>query len=264
MTVLPRTRAPIPAQIQNTAQDIGTAFQFLTRIPIPAAAIPYDPAALSRATRYFPVVGLVIGSGAALLHHLVAPHLPPAPTALAVLIYLVLITGCFHEDGLADAADGLGGGWNRDQILTIMKDSRIGSYGAAALILSLLARFILLLEIPTAQFAPYIISAHVLCRWSSLGLSYALPPATEASGLGSRIAALTSRSSLIAATIFTLAVVLIALHWLALAPIAATLLVTALSGWYYHRRIAGVTGDCFGATNQLVEIAIYVCGVWHP
>ena len=78
------------------------------------------------------------------------------------LLYLVLITGCLHEDGLADTADGFGGGWTKDQILLILKDSRIGSYGATALVLSLLARYLLLASLPLEHFAAYVISAHVL------------------------------------------------------------------------------------------------------
>jgi adenosylcobinamide-GDP ribazoletransferase len=181
---------------------------------------------------------------------------------LVVLTYLVLITGFLHEDGLADTADGFGGGWTKDRILAILRDSRIGSFGATALVLSLLARYLLLSSIPVERFASYVISAHVLCRWSSLPLSYFLPPARKQEGQGARIARLTSLPSLLFGSIFAVTVVVFALRGASAEPILAALLVVVLSGWFYYRKIDGVTGDCFGATNQLTEIAVYFCGVW--
>lgn len=212
--------------------------------------------------KFFPLVGVVVAAGAILLQGLLISHLGRPLVALIVLVYFVLITGCFHEDGLADTADGIGGGWNRDQMLLIMKDSRIGTYGAAALTLSLLARFLLLGALPLRGFAAYVISAQVLCRWSSLPLSYFLPPAREQDGQGARIAGLTSISSLIVGTILSFAIVGFTLRRTAIAPLVAALIVVALSGLFYMKKIHGVTGDCFGASNQLTEIAIYLCGVW--
>jgi len=247
-------------QTRRLGAEIVVAFQFLTRLPTPSIAFEAD--SLSHAVKYFPVVGLAVGSGAVLLQTLLLSHLSRSLIALIVLIYLVLITGCLHEDGLADCADGFGGGATKDQILAILKDSRIGSYGAAALMLSLLGRYLLLASLPTERFAAYVISAHVLCRWSSLPLSYFLPPAREQDGQGARIAKLTSLSSLIFGSIFSFAVIVFALRWSAMGPLLVAILVVAFSGWFYARKIGGVTGDSFGATNQLTEIAVYVCGVW--
>jgi adenosylcobinamide-GDP ribazoletransferase len=247
-------------QIRRLGNEIIVAFQFLTRIPMPSIAFETD--ALSRATKFFPLVGLVVGSGAILLQRLLMIHMNRPLVALIVLIYLVLITGCLHEDGLADTADGFGGGRIKDQILAILKDSRIGSYGATALMLSLLARYLLLASLPLEHFAAYVISSHVLCRWSSLPLSYFVPPARERDGQGARIAKLTSLASLTFGSIFSLAVVAFALRGSAVAPVLVAVFTFAASGWFYERKIGGVTGDCFGATNQLTEIAVYFCGVW--
>jgi adenosylcobinamide-GDP ribazoletransferase len=247
-------------QIRTLIIEIVVAFQFLTRIPMPL--ISFEPDSLSRAVKFFPFVGLVVGSGAVLVQKLLMHHLNRQLTAFVVLAYLVLITGCLHEDGLADTADGFGGGWTKDQILLILKDSRIGSYGAAALVLSLMARYLLLASLPMEHFAAYVISAHVLCRWSSLPLSYFLPPAREEIGQGARIAKLTSLPSLIFGSVFSFAVVVFALRWSAVAPLLVSTFAVVLSGWLYVRKIYGVTGDCFGATNQLTEIAVYFCGVW--
>jgi adenosylcobinamide-GDP ribazoletransferase len=247
-------------QIRRLSNEIAVAFQFLTRIPMPSIAFETD--SLSRATKFFPLVGLVIGSGALIVRKLLGVHLNSSLVSLVVLIYLVLITGCLHEDGLADTADGFGGGRTREQILAIFRDSRIGSYGTAALVLSLLARYLLLASLPLEHFAAYVISSQVLCRWSSLPLSYFLPPAREQDGQGARIAKLTSLASLIFGSIFGFAVVAIALRRSAAAPVLVAILTVGLSGWFYTRELGGVTGDCFGATSQLTEIAVYFCGVW--
>jgi adenosylcobinamide-GDP ribazoletransferase len=225
-------------------------------------SIAFEADSLSRAIKFFPLVGLVIGSGALVLRKLLEFHLNRSLGALVVLVYLVLITGCLHEDGLADTADGLGGGKTREQILAIFRDSRIGSYGATALVLSLLARYLLLASLPLEHFAAYLISSQVLCRWSALPLSYFLAPAREQDGQGARIAKLTSLPSLMFGSGFGFAVVAIALRRSAAAPVLVAVITVLLSGRFYARELGGVTGDCFGATSQLTEIAVYFCGVW--
>ena len=253
-----------PPSLKKVWLDFLAATQFLTRIPVHLPR--YEADSLSRSVMYFPCVGLLIGGCASLLHMVLAPHLSRTITALVVLTFLIAVTGCLHEDGLADAADGLGGGWNRDQALTIMRDSRIGSYGAVALTLSLLFRYGLLSSLPVAQTWRYLMAAHVLCRWTTLPLSFVLPAARAPSGetqdgQGARVAHLTSRSALIMATVFSLIVVVLLLRKHAILPITMTLLVTLLTGVYYRHRLGGITGDCFGATNQLTEIVVYLCGV---
>jgi adenosylcobinamide-GDP ribazoletransferase len=241
------------------AVDVVVAFQFLTRLPLPR--VDFAPDGLARAVTFCPLVGLVIGGGAALFEKVLTPHLGRPACAVAILLYLVLITGCLHEDGLADVADSLGG-WNLEQRLAILDDSRIGSYGVAALALSLLSRAVLLTDLPLDRFTAYLVSAHVLCRWSILPLSYYLPPARKDQGQGARIAKLTSTSSMIAGSLFTIATVVVALHKAAIAPMVAVTAVALCSGAFYQRTFGGITGDCFGATTQLAEIAVYLCGVW--
>jgi adenosylcobinamide-GDP ribazoletransferase len=245
--------------------DFLSAVQFLTRVPVSLAA--FDSNSLARSVKFFPVVGFLIGASAALVHLLLTPHLQRVTTAFFVIVYLVLITGCFHEDGLADAADGLGGGWSRDQVLTIFRDSRIGSYGGTALTLSLIGRVLLLSQLPLSVVPQYLIAAHVLCRWTTLPLSFFLPPARaqseeSADGQGARIARLTTRGALVAGSLFSFAVVIALLRGRAAFAIGAAIAISFLSGAYYRKRISGVTGDCFGATNQIAEIAVYVCGAW--
>jgi adenosylcobinamide-GDP ribazoletransferase len=255
----------MPAQLRRTWLDFLSSVQFLTRIPVPSQT--YEADTLTRAVKFFPVVGALIGGSAALVHQLFAPHLPRVVTALLVVVWLVFLTGCLHEDGLADVADGFGGGWNREQVLLILRDSRIGSYGAAALMLSLLARILLISSLPLAHVAQYLITAHVLSRWTTLPLSCFLPPAREpvldrADGQGARIARLTTRGTLIAGTAFSFGVAAAVLRFRSVIPVLISVAVTFCSALYYRRRIGGVTGDCFGATNQLAEVAVYLCGAW--
>ncbi len=245
--------------------DFLSAVEFLTRIPVPAH--PYCEDALPRAVKFFPLLGLLIGGCAASLFLLLDSHLPRLVTAAMVLVFLVCLTGCLHEDGLADTADGFGGGRNREQILVILRDSRIGSYGGAALVLSLVSRLVLLSSLSRANVFPVLITAHVLCRWTTLPLSYFLRPAraqtlSGTEGQGARVADLTTTGTLAGGTLFSFACTGLFLRWHALAPILGVTLVTLLSGLYYKHRIDGITGDCFGATNQLAEIAVYLCGVW--
>jgi adenosylcobinamide-GDP ribazoletransferase len=252
------------ATLRGVGADLLAAIQFLTRIPVSA---PHAPDALAQAAKFFPLVGLIVGACAAGLNMLLAPHLPRLVTATLLVVFLVLITGCLHEDGLADAADALGGGWTREQILIILKDSRIGSYGAAALTLSLVARVVLLASLQANQVAWYLIVSQVLCRWSTLPLSAFLPSARPAvdggtPGQGARIARLISPGTLVFGSLFSFAVAAIALKMHAIVVIVGAMLLTLLSGVYYKRRTGGVTGDFFGATNQLTEIFVYLTGVW--
>ena len=241
-------------------QDALFAFQFLTRLPLPR--LPFDEGSLSRAAGFFPLVGLVLGLAAAGVSYVLVPHLGRVTAAKLVVVFLVVITGALHEDGLADAADGFGGGWGREQVLSIMRDSRIGSYGAIALVLTLLLRVGLLAEIPVNRWLPCIVSAHVLCRWTTLPLSVVLNAARSDDGQGARIAQKISRGSLLFGSLFSCAICVYFLHGVFWAPVLAACAVTLATGLYYKHRIGGVTGDCFGLTNQLTEIAIYLCGVW--
>lgn len=228
---------------------------------------PYVADSLARSVKFFPLVGMVVGCGSALLHVLLAPHLPRLATAFFILLYLVIVTGGLHEDGLADVADGFGGGTSRDKILLILRDSRIGSYGGLALAFSLLGRVLLIATLPLAQVPYYLVAAQVLCRWTPLPLSYSLSsardsPIPEVDGQGARIARHVSMATLIGGTIFSFAVAVVLLKGHAIASILTVIIVSWLSGIYYKRRIGGVTGDCFGATIQLAEVGVYLCGVW--
>ncbi len=255
----------VVSQIRRIWFDLLAAVQFLTRLQVPT--IPYESDTLARSVKFFPVVGALIGLGSALLYFLLIPHLPVLVVAVLIVGYMVAITGCLHEDGLADSADGFGGGREREKVLAIMRDSRIGTYGAAALALTLLARVLLIASLPQAEAASYLIAAPVLCRWTTLPLSFYLSPARASSedqidGQGARIARLTTGGSLIVGSLLSLVIVFALLRLRALIPILASVVVSLATARYYKHRIGGITGDCFGATNQLAEVAVYLCGAW--
>jgi adenosylcobinamide-GDP ribazoletransferase len=242
-------------------RNIAAAFQFLTRLPM--GWLPYRPDALSRSAAYFPLVGLAVGAASAGIYWALAPHLPAQLAALAVVLFTVLVTGGLHEDGLADTADAFGGGHGKEKILAILRDSRIGSYGALAIVFSVVGRTLLLAALPAAGALKYIVAAEVLSRWTVLPLGAALPAARENEGQGARLARHISAASVALGTLLACGIVGFALRTAVWMPLAAACAVVLCFGLYCKRRIGGVTGDCFGAAIQLTSIAVYLCGVWH-
>lgn len=234
-----------------------SAVQFLTRIPVPATAA-YDPGDLARSTTYFPVVGLVVGALGGAVFLLAAAAWPPLVAAALAVTVTILLTGAFHEDALADACDGFGGGWERERILAIMKDSRVGSYGAVAVAVAVVLKVGTLAAIAPGDAARALVAAHVVARWSSLPLIRWLPYVREAAGTGKPFAASVTPGRLAVGTSITIAILVVALGGRALPVLVVAALVTAAAGRYFRARIGGITGDCLGAANQVVEVATYL------
>jgi adenosylcobinamide-GDP ribazoletransferase len=232
----------------------------MTRIPVPE--FQYEPGLVLGGAKFYPLVGAVVALGAIGIERGLRAHLPSSVIALLVLAYLVIITGGFHEDGLADTADALGGGWTRPRMLEIMHDSRIGSFGTLAICVSLLARWVLLSAMPPARFALYMLAAHVLCRWTTLPLG-AFVGSARSDGYGAKLAHKIPLASAVIGTVLAFAIAGWALRMEAITPILSVTAITILSGLYYRSQIGGITGDCFGSTNQLAEMAVYLCGVWQ-
>ena len=238
----------------------ANALQFLTRLPLPG--VPYHSSSLADGLAFFPLVGGLLGWVAGLADFALAPHVGPRIAALAAVLVTVLLTGALHEDGLADCADAFGMRHARERTLLILRDSRIGTYGALALGCSLLGRVGLLAELPSGKLIGLLVAAHALGRWSSLPLAL-IPPARAQDGQGSRVAGRIAWPVLLFGTLSALGLAGWMLGRSAWAPVLATGLVTAGSGWFYVRRLGGITGDCFGATEQLAELAVLLCGVWR-
>ena len=250
--------------MKEAANSFLVAVQFMTRFPV-SQGVQYSPDALAKSAVFFPVVGLLVGVGGAVLNFVLSPHVSRDVVVVLILIYLVTITGGLHEDALGDAADGFGGGWEKDRVLAIMRDSRIGSFGAIAISLGLLARFVFLTNLAPAKFSGFFIAGQVLGRWTALPLAFFLPSARSSeAGQGKSIARKITMLSLGAGTIVTVAIVAAALRTASVWTSLTAISIAGISGLYYWRRIGGITGDCLGATNQLTEIAIYLMGVVLP
>lgn len=252
--------------LRAQARALAAAFTFMTRVPLGALA-SHDPADLPTSSVYFPVVGLAVGLVGGSIYALSA-RLWPMPLAIVLSICAtVLMTGAFHEDALADAFDGFGGGWSREQVLAIMKDSRVGSYALVGVTLTLATKFAALHAIASAgasiDVVRSLVVAHVLGRWSSLVLIRRYPYVRPASDLerpsaGRPFVAGVTVEHLIASTLVMLLILEVAMGWQALLPLIVALVVTAGAGWYFHRRIGGITGDALGAANQIVEVFVYL------
>jgi adenosylcobinamide-GDP ribazoletransferase len=237
-------------------QRLLIAVQFLTRLPV-AGVLSSSEAELGKAAAFFPLVGVIVGSGAALVFLLLQRVLPVSASVLFAIVFAAFITNGLHEDGLADTFDGFGGGWTKDRALEIMRDSRIGAYGTMALIFVILGKFTLLSSLPQGQIWRWLIVGHTAARWAILPLCAWLPYA-RAEGQGKLVAKQVGIVEIMTGTL-TLILILLLLPWqAALAALLVTGLVALLSGLYFRARLQGVTGDCLGAANQLTEVCLYL------
>ncbi len=235
--------------------DLRAAVSFLTRIPAHDARRPFDAARLSRAAFWFPAVGLLVGGLMGGVRNLADLALDPAPATLLALLAAVLVTGGFHEDGLADASDGMGAHVARERRLEIFKDSRVGTYGALAVAFMVAFPLVTLAPLDGGDFLRAALAGHVLGRWSTLPQSWLIRPAAD-EGSGALVRA--SPLLVLGATAYTAALVLlVAGPGPGAIALGVAALVTALGGAYFARRLGGVSGDTFGAVNKVVELATY-------
>jgi adenosylcobinamide-GDP ribazoletransferase len=240
------------------------AIRFFTRLPVPAW-VGHSAEGLNRAARYFPAVGLLIGLIAAIVYGLASLAWPKTLALLASMAATIYATGAFHEDGLADSVDGLGGGWSKEQVLTIMKDSRLGSYGAVALVLVLLGKFLALVELREVWIPAAMIAGHALSRFCSTTLIYFLDYVREDEQAKSKpLATALTRGEVLVAGLFALFGLLMLPPGPALRATLFAALVTVYCARLFKRRLGGYTGDCLGATQQLTELAFYLGLSWGP
>ena len=235
------------------------AIQFLTRLPVPRRLVTTEEE-LGRAAGFFPLVGVIVGGGAAIVF-IVAKIVAPLSVAVVLAVaFAAFITSGFHEDGLADTFDGLGGGWTRERTLEIMRDSRIGTYGSLALIFLILGKYTFLTALPPQQIWRWLLVAHTASRWTILPLCRWLPYA-RVEGQGKLVARQITLVSLITGSAIFLLLLLL-LPWRAAAiAFVVTALVVLFSGLYFKRRLGGITGDCLGAANQITELLLYLTAV---
>ena len=225
------------------------AIAFLTRLPVPSPRTPE----LDRAAAWFPVVGLLVGGIAAGTRALGDLALPPAAATLLAVAAAIVVTGALHEDGLADVADGLGAHVSRERRLEILRDPRVGTFGALALILSTGLAIATVASLDTEHAARALLVSHALSRWAILPVSRALRPARPG-GAGALLRVTTP--ALLSATVLAgAAAIAIAGPADGAAALLAAALAASLSALILHRGLGGITGDGYGATAKLAEIA---------
>jgi adenosylcobinamide-GDP ribazoletransferase len=240
------------------------ALAFLTRIPVSSLAL-HSQENLNAAARYFPAIGLVVGAITAVVF-LAANALWPVSIAIALsMAASVWLTGAFHEDGFADSCDGFGGGWAPAQVLTIMKDSRLGTYGAIGLGLLLALKFMALQAL--AQPSTIVIALLLgHCASRLLAISYMLDLNYVRDIDSSKIKPLAtqlSRTDFFHAGAIALPLLLL------ISPLQVLAIALTLTLWrwwfgrYLVRRIGGFTGDCLGAAQQVAEVIIYLVLAAH-
>lgn len=246
--------------MKNQAAIFLLSVQFLTRIPVPSAGI-YTPQRLNEAARYYPLVGYLIGGICAGVFFVLSMALPVALALLLAIAMGLLVTGAFHEDGLADTFDGIGGGSSRERALEIMKDSRLGTYGTLALSVALAIKFMALVALPSEMIICALIIGHGWSRLSSVLVlltsryaresGTAKPVAEGLSTISTVIAIGTGMVGLIAASFFVPWTLLASgIGGLAIGHVGMRLL--------FERKLGGYTGDTLGAVQQASEIALYV------
>jgi adenosylcobinamide-GDP ribazoletransferase len=236
-------------------KGLRAATAFLTRVPVGSGAVDDD---IARALPWFPVVGAVLGAVVGLVYAGGAELLPPLPAAAVAVAVGVVLTGAFHEDGLADTADAFGA-WEPTEARRILKDPTHGTYGVAALALVLVVRVAAVSALGSASGVAVLVAAHAIARAAALSLVGVLPVATE-DGLGAAFAARVRPRDLlivvgVAAGLAIAAAGVWALPAMALAFVAALGVGSVAAG-----RIGGVTGDVLGAAEQVAETVVLLYG----
>ena len=240
------------------------ALRFMTIVPVPSSETAIAPDWLSRCARYFPVVGIGVGLVSAVVLLLADRIWSPVVASLLAVAASILVTGALHEDGLADTADGLGGGSSVEKRLAIMKDSRIGTYGTLVLAFSLSLRVAALADMPSWTAAAALISAHAAARITPAFVMNALPyagdtAAMKVSYVDASVSAHDRRFALVVVLCALLPLAFISILSLISGLLVGAALAAAVTYWA-RQRINGYTGDVLGAIEQMFEIG-FLLGV---
>jgi adenosylcobinamide-GDP ribazoletransferase len=226
---------------------------FLTVLPV-ARGVAATPERLARSMGFFPAAGLLLGLLLAALQRALLPLLPAAPVDALLVLALVVLTGGLHLDGLADTVDGLSGGRDREAALRIMKDSRIGALGAAALALALLLKYLGLHHLPPAIKAPALLLMPAAGRWAQVALAGCCRYVRPEGGTGAAFVEQVGWRQMLLAGVTLAAAALALFRWQGGALLLLLALAAAVLKGYYDRRLGGVTGDLLGAATEVVEI----------
>ncbi|WP_319478882.1 adenosylcobinamide-GDP ribazoletransferase [uncultured Draconibacterium sp.] len=245
--------------MRNEIKIFLTALMFYTRIPV-GQIEGWSEKMLNKSTRYFPVIGWIVGGVGALVYFAFGALLPVTLAVALSMVATILLTGAFHEDGFADFCDGFGGGYTSERILEIMKDSRIGTYGTVGLLSVLSIKFLALSHIDTIRIPFILIAGHAISRVFPVLLIYSSAYARlDASSKTKPVGKADSLFSLLFALV-TGGVSLFFLNWHETVLVVAVLLIiTFFFRNYITRKLGGYTGDVLGALQQLCEVFFSLC-----
>jgi len=240
-------------------QDFLTGLQFLTRLKV-AQQTDWSPESFGRSVRLFPLIGAVIGLLLVVVDFIVGKHLPPNVLAVILIVMEIVITGGLHGDGLMDTADGIFSGRNRERMLEIMKDSRVGANGVMAFCLVVLLKWSLLIDLTPAHLMAALFIMPVISRFSMV-VGITCFPYARPDGMGKAFAQYAGKKALLVAAVLTGVLVLLCTivfpaGKLAVAGLAAALLFTGLFCNYVKNILGGLTGDTYGAITELSELVV--------
>lgn len=231
---------------------------FFTRIPCPKW-VDHSKELLNKSTRYFALVGIIIGAIGGLVYYGTSHLFDQNLAILLSMMATIWITGAFHEDGFADMLDGFGGGWTKERILIIMKDSRLGTYGTIGLIFLLATKFFSLEKATGIDFIFLMIAGHSISRFFATILIYKLPYVRDdGTGKEKPSADNMQLKSLLLNALFGLSPLFLFQEISVFIVLVPCAIATYLMGRFFNKWIGGHTGDCAGATQQIVEIIFYL------
>lgn len=237
-----------------------TAILFFTRIPCPKW-VNHSSEMLNKSNRYFSLVGILVGAIAALIYYLATFIFTIEIAIILSMIASVLTTGAFHEDGLADSCDGFGGGWTKEKILIIMKDSRLGTFGVIGLFSILILKFsaIQALSLSAIDIPLLIISGHAISRFIATILLYTHPYVRDidSSKIKPTTTQMSPKSLVISFAFGILPLFFFKNYWVFLCFIPLLIAYWYL-GRFFKKWIGGQTGDCAGALQQVAEVVFYL------
>ena len=255
--------------IKKEIRYFFTALMFFTRIPCPSW-VDHSEEYLNKSRKYFPLMGWIVGGISAVLFWGSTFVFPVSISIVLSMIASVWVTGAFHEDGFTDVCDSFGGGWTKEQILTIMKDSRIGAYGVIGMSLLLLLKFLLLSEIATlggnVLVAICLVNAHATSRFMASTFVHTHDYVQDIDVSKSRPIANSrfSMGELFYSSLFAVLPFFLFSNYLIILVLPIIYLFKMYLGYYFNKHIGGYTGDCLGATQQMTEVLFYlsILGLW--
>ncbi len=235
-----------------------TALTFFTRIPV-AKWGDYSEASMNRSSGYFSLVGILVGLVAAMVFWLCNLVLPVSVSVLLSTGASILLTGGFHEDAFADVCDAFGGGWNKERILEIMKDSCIGAYGTLGMVMMVGTKIFSLTEVPVWHIPFTIICAHSLSRLATVHYLFTHEYVTDNDKSKSKpMAKKISISRLLFALITGIAPLLLFWNPWVFIVIIPVFIAKVWMASYFKKWVGGYTGDCLGSVQQVCEVCVYI------